>query len=226
MDNMDEIEPLLEFAGGPMMKLAVTVFVVGVLWRLVGIFRIPRKKDLSEPRSRATVSGGLKLIFTRTWPPPSFRGHMSIFAHVVGYTFHIGLFIVIFGQKSHIELIEKWTGLSWPALPEPVIYVVGIVTVLMLIAALWHRLRNAVLRLLSNFDDHFSWFVTIAPVVTGLLTTEGLFTNGYQTMAAIHLFSVALLLIWFPFGKLMHAFLLFISRFTTGALFARKGAAT
>jgi len=42
---------------------------------------------------------------------------------------------------------------------------------------------------------------------------------------AIHLLSVELLLLWLPFGKLAHAFLVFISRGITGAAASRKGAA-
>ena len=48
--------------------------------------------------------------------------------------------------------------------------------------------------------------------------------------AALVYFAVAAtfvsLLIWLPFGKLAHAFLVFISRGMTGAAFARRGART
>jgi hypothetical protein len=30
--------------------------------------------------------------------------------------------------------------------------------------------------------------------------------------------------VWFPFGKLMHAFTIFVARGSTGMLFERKGA--
>jgi hypothetical protein len=46
----------------------------------------------------------------------------------------------------------------------------------------------------------------------------------YPTTLALHLLSLELLLVWMPFGKLSHAFLVFLSRGTTGAAFARKGA--
>jgi hypothetical protein len=42
----------------------------------------------------------------------------------------------------------------------------------------------------------------------------------------VHILSFDLLLVWFPFGKLMHAFYLFPSRAINGALLARKGAAS
>ena len=46
----------------------------------------------------------------------------------------------------------------------------------------------------------------------------------YERVLAIHLLAAELLLVWFPFGKLMHAFTIFVARGSTGMLFERKGA--
>jgi nitrate reductase gamma subunit len=43
-------------------------------------------------------------------------------------------------------------------------------------------------------------------------------------LLAVHLLSVELLLVWFPFGKLMHAFTIFAARGATGLTFERRGA--
>jgi nitrate reductase gamma subunit len=62
-------------------------------------------------------------------------------------------------------------------------------------------------------------------MVTGLATSAHL-GGRYETLLAVHILSVDALLIWFPFGKLMHAFYIFPSRAINGAILARKGAAT
>jgi len=93
-----------------------------------------------------------------------------------------------------------------------------------LIVVLIHRMVNPVKRLISNFDDYFSWFVTIAPLITGMLATSHI-GGPYQILLALHILSVELLLVWFPFSKLMHVFTMFTARAVTGALFDRKGAA-
>jgi hypothetical protein len=89
-----------------------------------------------------------------------------------------------------------------------------------------------VLRLLSGLDDYFSWFVVFLPLLTGMAAMSGsspqLTSSGtplYPLPLAIHLLSVELLFLWLPFGKLAHAFLVFMSRGITGAALARKGAA-
>jgi len=215
---------LLTLARGPILQWALVIFVVGTVWRLAGILLLRRKPDYTEPRSRATWRGALKLIVTRTWSRREFRASTA-FGQSLGYVFHIGLVVVVFGFVPHILFIHSLTGLQWPGLPSSIVYVSGALTVAALVAALVRRLSNPVLRLLSNFDDYFSWLVTVTPVITGLLAVAHLGAR-YETLLAVHILSVCLLLAWLPFGKLMHVFLVFISRGTTGALFARKGAST
>jgi nitrate reductase gamma subunit len=45
----------------------------------------------------------------------------------------------------------------------------------------------------------------------------------YESVLALHILSVELLLIWFPFGKLMHAVLFAFSRGATGIRFSHRG---
>ena len=45
----------------------------------------------------------------------------------------------------------------------------------------------------------------------------------YDGPLAVHLLTLELLLIWFPFGKLMHAVLFAFSRGATGVRFSHRG---
>jgi hypothetical protein len=45
----------------------------------------------------------------------------------------------------------------------------------------------------------------------------------YETMLAIHLLSIEALMIWIPFGKMIHMFTSLIVRYRTGAAFIRRG---
>ncbi|MBX5454508.1 MAG: nitrate reductase, partial [Acidobacteriia bacterium] len=85
------------------------------------------------------------------------------------------------------------------------------------------RLTHPVLRLLSTADDYFAWIVTVLPVITGLAATSHLGAR-YETLLAVHILSVALLLAWLPYGKLMHPFFVFITRGFTGVYLSRRGA--
>jgi len=213
---------LLEFARGQGLQIATTVFAAGLLWRLVHLFLAIRKTDISEARQGGEIAGGLRTIFTRFVHHQPFRERTRN-GTVIAYTFHIGLAVIVFGGAPHILFIESFSGLSWTPLPTVIVHVAAAVTLAALIAAIVRRLRHPVLQLLSNFDDYFTWLVTTLPVATGLMAVAH-FGARYETLLALHILSFELFLVWFPFGKLMHALLAFGSRYTTGVTFTHRGA--
>ena len=215
---------LLEFARGPVLQVAAYIMVAGVIWRIVGILLLKEKPDYSEPRKPAGLPAAAKVIWTRAFTADAFK-RATMYPKMMGYFMHIGLFAVIFFFVPHIMFFEGFLGFEWPGLPNNAIYLLGVATVASGIALLVRRLTSPVLKLISNFDDYFSWFVTMLPLVTGLLIPVR-FGVRYETLLAIHILSVALLMIWFPFGKLGHTFLVFITRGTTGMVFERRGART
>jgi nitrate reductase gamma subunit len=77
-------------------------------------------------------------------------------------------------------------------------------------------------RFISNADDYISIFVVLVPLVTGILAFAH-FGARYETLLAIHLLSVEVMLIWFPFGKLMHTIMTMPARFQAGTAFGRRG---
>jgi nitrate reductase gamma subunit len=203
------------------LKVALVIFVLGASWRLIFLLRMKKRVDLSAPRGGNEMFGGLWMIASRSINHGPLTD--SIKAPIANaYLMHLVLAIVIFAAAAHIELIEKAFGIGWRALPHLAIRISTIVLLATIAVTIYRRLRHPVLRLLSNFDDWFSLLVTGLVIVTGLVSAmvEGTDDN----LLAIHILSFDLLLIWFPFGKLMHAFLIFGSRYSTGVAFAHKGA--
>jgi nitrate reductase gamma subunit len=213
---------LLEFARGPALQVASLIFVAGLIWRLVHLFFIPKKVDISEARMGGEKVGGLRTIFSRFLHHREFRSRTAN-STMLAYTMHIGLAIIIFGGAPHIMFIESFTGLSWQSLPTVVIHVAAALTLAALLVSIGRRMTHPVLKMLSNFDDYFTWLVTTLPVVTGLLAVAHVGAR-YETLLAIHILSFNVFLVWFPFGKLMHSFLAVGSRYTTGLTFTRRGA--
>jgi len=214
---------LLDFARGPALAFASVVFVLGTLWRLAGVLLLPRMRDLSPPREGAPAAwlGALRTIVSRMWPRKEFLAR-TMFGTVNSYVFHIGLAIVVLGLAPHILFIRNFSGLSWQALPSNLVFAVGVITLASLFAALARRLTHPALRLLSHSGDYLSWLLTTLPVLTGLLATGHLGAR-YETLLAAHILSIDAFLIWFPFGKLMHAILFAFSRGATGMRFSHRG---
>ena len=214
---------LLDFARGPAIEIALSIFVAGVLWRLLSLLLLPWANDRSEPRSDApnAVIGAAGAFVRHLWPPKTYP-RSSLFSTLNSYVFHIGLAIVVCGLAQHILFLRGLFGVAWPNLPTGVISVVSVITLASLLAALGRRMTSPVLKLISTFNDYFSWLITFLPVLTGVIAVSHLWAP-YETLLAIHILSVCLFLIWFPFGKLMHAFLVFLTRSETGIFYSRRG---
>ena len=215
---------LLEFARGPALQVAAYILVAGSIWRVVGIILLKEKPEFSEPRKSGGLAAALKVIYTRSFTAPVFK-HATMYPKILGYVLHIGLFMVLFLFVPHIMFFEGFLGCDWPGLPNNVIFFGAVAAVAAGFALLVRRLTNPVLKLISNFDDYFSWLLTMLPFLTGLFIPVRMGVH-YETLLAIHILSVALLMIWLPFGKLGHAFLVLLTRGTTGMVFERRGAKT
>jgi nitrate reductase gamma subunit len=217
---------LLSFARGPALKVAIGVFFLGVVWRILGFMLLRIRREYSRPRTSLMryVSAGLFVTASRSWPHPQFIKRTGA-GEALGYSYHMGLFVIILLFGPHIAFLGGLLGFSWPGLPSSVITGVAVVTATLFTGVLYRRVTSRVMRLISNFDDYFTWFITMLVLLTGLAVSAHLGAR-YETMLAIHILSVDGLIIWFPFGKLMHAFYIMPSRALNGAIHARKGAST
>jgi len=217
---------LLSFARGPALKVALAVFCAGVVWRIAAFALLRIRRDLNRPRNSLFkyLGAGLYTIGTRSWPHPEFIRRTGA-GEALGYSYHMGLFVVVLLFAPHIAFLGSLFGITWPGLPNSVITVIAVISLTLFLAVLFRRVTSPVIRMLSNFDDYFSWFITMLVMVTGLAATAQIGAR-YSTLVAVHILSVDVLLLWFPLGKLMHAFYIFPSRAINGAILARKGAAS
>jgi len=218
---MNEMQ-FLTWVRGQGLDLAVSIFLLGVLWRIFEIYSLGRKKDLAAPRHVAGASGW-HTIFRRSLPPEGMMKKSPV-TYVGGYIFHIGLAIVVFLFAPHIKLIQSLTGLSWPGLPSQFIDLVAVVTIAAMVVVLFDRINKPVKRYLSTFEDWFTWALAFLPVLTGWMAVQHLLLP-YATMLALHILSVELLLVFLPFTKLFHAFTVFGSRWYIGKINGHKGVA-
>lgn len=216
---MSETEFLL-WVRGPALQGATIIFLLGVVVRILEILVLGRKADLAEARGSA-VAGGLRTIISRSFAERATL-QRTAFTEVTGWIFHIGIFVTLLLFAPHILLFEEVFGVSWPALPTTVIDVTTIITIITLLVVLVHRIGNRVMRFLSSFQDYLVWLVTLLPMLTGYIAFHRIGLSPTM-LIAIHILSVELLMVVFPFTKLMHAVTLFMSRYYNGAIAGYKG---
>ncbi len=191
---------LLEFAEGPGLRWAMLVMVAGFCGRLVFSIIVRRDQDLYWAHKQFGIPG-------ERWKLDSFLMHGA-------------LLVAVFGFAPHILLIRDLTGLQWPSLPIGVVWFAAATTVIAMLWLLAYRLSERTRRELATVDDYFSWLLVFAAVVTGMLAFPhlggGSIFGPYTMLLTAHLLSVELLMVYLPFGKLMHLILMPLFR---GALF-------
>lgn len=216
---MSEIE-FLNWVRGPGFQIAVIVFIAGIIIRFAEILLLGRKANIAEAKG-SEMSGGLRTIASR-FVPDKDTFKRSSFTIVAGYLFHIGLFVTIFLFAPHILMFKDVIGFGWPSIPTPIVDALTVVSIIALLALLVNRMRDNVLKFLSTKEDYLVWMLTILPLITGYIAFHRIGMTA-PTLLAIHILSVELLLVIFPFTKLMHTFTFVLSRWYNGAISGYRG---
>lgn len=216
---MSEIE-FLNWVRGPGFQIAVIIFIAGIIIRFAEILLLGRKANLAEAKG-SEMSGGLRTIMSR-FVPDKDTFKRSSFTIVAGYLFHIGLFVTIFLFAPHILMFKDVIGFGWPSLPTAIVDALTVVSIIALLALLVNRMRDNVLKFLSTKEDYLVWMLTILPLITGYIAFHRIGMTA-PTLLAIHILSVELLLVVFPFTKLMHTFTFVLSRWYNGAISGYRG---
>ena len=208
------------FVDGPLWYFSAGVFLMGVAWRLVSILRLGVEADLAVPR-HGGAGGALWTIFSRSWPRRSLTERAKL-PVIAGYMFHLGLLALLFFAKPHVDFYaERVTGFGWASMPRWAFIVTAEVAFAGLMMLWLYRVLNPVTRLLSSVDDHLAAWLIFLVMLTGCMAL----LEHFEPLRILHLFLAELLLIYFPFGSLMHTFTFALSRGYTGATMARRGIA-
>ncbi len=208
----------LEFVEGPAWYVAITIFTIGVLWRFLGIIAIGRRTDMSAPKGSASA-GFVKAIFRHFLPRTIFAERTRV--HILGgYSFHLGLFILLFFAAPHVVFIKAHIlGFGWPALPRWAFIIAAQAAFAGLILLWVRRICDPVMRQISDWDDHVGTILTFLVMLTGCLALQ----ESVEALRALHMLFVNIWLIYFPFSRLMHAFTFILSRGYTGATYGHRG---
>ncbi len=199
--------------------LAATVLVLGLIWKIADYARTPA--PLLIPTTTApTTRGGVALRMLREVAlfESLFKSNLWLWA--CGWLFHIGLALELI---RHLRYFTQpvWT---WVVLLQP-FGIYGGMVMLAGLAGLWvRRLFVERIRYISTPSDHLMLVLLIAIAASGLtlkffIRTDivgvkefflGLMRFDWQPLPAdgllyVHLTLVAMLMLVFPFSKLLHA---------------------
>ena len=199
--------------------ISLGVFLLGVIYRFYVWLKTPvplRIVTTPAPRTRTGVL--LRILGDVLWFPSLFKADRFLWA--AGLTFHILLWLVLlrhlryflYPMPGWVEGMQTWGLYAGYFLPLPLAFLLA------------RRLVAERTLYISILGDYFALFLLLGISVSGILL--GVFFRTYivdvkalalglvhfspvpaqfQWLFALHFLLVLILLIYFPFSKLMHA---------------------
>lgn len=219
MSTSDILWTLLSLFFTGLAYFAAFAFVGGLLWKLYGYLRTPMPLPHAITPAPSTEGGSvLRVLGDVTLFPNLFKADKVLWAGA--WVFHVALAAVLFRHLRYFTYPIPGIVLYM----EPVALFFGSLFGAAALFLFWRRLGLPRTIFISNVPDYFVLVLLGLVAGTGMLVSYWLHVNivdvkgfilGLMTFRPVevprhplfllHLFFVLLLMIYFPFSKLLHA---------------------
>jgi nitrate reductase gamma subunit len=195
------VHAVYQLASGPLVWLAFSVFVLGMIYRFFTMGRLAAKKD-PVVFSYMSFFYALRSIFHWIIPYASVNMRKHPVMTAVAFAFHICLFAVPIFLCAHIVLIHEAWQVSWVYLPNTAADIMTLIVIGSCVFFLCRRLVLHDVRYLTTPSDFFILAAVAAPFITGFWSYHQL--PGHVFAGLIHILSGELMLAIIPFTRLSH----------------------
>jgi nitrate reductase gamma subunit len=211
---------LYDFIQGPLIWIAVIIFVVGVVFQVIQFFTLTKRKypvylSTGTPPQATGKKRCLQGMIEWFYSLRKTVWHTHTSVMVMTSLFHFFLMVTPFFVLGHNILLDQALGVSFLSVPE---LMTDLVTVMVFICAaffLYRRLFVARVRAITTGYDYLMFLITLAPFLTGYFAYHQWF--DYSTVIFLHILSGEVMLIIIPFTKLGHMIFFFLYRFLIGS---------
>jgi nitrate reductase gamma subunit len=201
------------------MWIAAIVFIGGISYRVVQLFRLTKKKEraycpASGIREDSPEERKLRVII---FLQNTLLGQHPVMA-IVSLVFHTCLVAIPILTHAHNLLWRESWGIGFFSLPDGMI---DIMTVIVLLGAFFFFMRRLVVprvRAVSSLNDHVVLLIITAPFLTGLMAYHQ--WADYRTILTLHLLAGQLMLMAIPFSKVGHMVFFIFARTLFGSEFS------
>ena len=202
---------------GPLAWIALTVFTVGCLFRMVSFLIMGRREAILY--SGRSFKGGLLSIMEGVLPFGAAYMHKRPVFTMVAFLFHVCvLFTPVFVMAHTLSWYESWNILWW-SIPDTW---ADVMTVIVVISCFFFFVRRIVVleaRQVTRFADFVLLLIVLLPFLTGFLAYHQ--WGPYKPMLIAHILTGEVLLVTIPFSRLSHMVFFMFTRGYTGAEFGR-----
>jgi nitrate reductase gamma subunit len=207
---------MIDFVQGPLIWIALAVFLLGLLFQGIQFFAVTRKREgrflALETKKEKTTSRWFE-GFGRWihWLTRRTVLGTHPFLIVITSVFHVLVFGVPLFLLGHHILLDSALGVNLWSFPESFSDAMTIVVLLCGLFFLGRRVFLARVRALTTTNDYLMLLITMAPFLTGFLAYHQWF--DYRTLIFLHILAGEVMLIVIPFTRLGHMIFFFLYRF-------------
>jgi len=198
-----------------MTALALIVFGAGIFLRLGWILargagtKVISRSTAAKDSLRAVLHGLVPFGAVYMRRRPAFT--------LITFFFHLGVFITPLFLVAHsVLLYESWQ-VEWWSLPDALADAMTLIVVLATLFFLFRRLSVPQIRKVTRPTDILLLILILICFLSAFLAYHQL--GFYHPLLVVHVISGNILLIVFPFSRLMHMILFFFTRASLGSEF-------
>jgi len=194
---------MIEFARGPLFRVAITICVLGLGYRIVvmagqiaAAWHRAGDRRLPLADIAATTLGWL--VPRRLWRKRPLYSSASVL-------FHVGLVVVPLFLAGHVALLAGVLPRWWPVLPGPVADTVTLIALVALLGLILGRVGSASSRAISRVGDVLILVLLFGLLLFGWWSVNPAFSPfASRTMLLLHVLLGDLVLVLVPITKIAH----------------------
>ena len=192
---------IYNFVTGPLAWIAFILFIAGILYRLIHMFYLVKKKEgfiftyMSWKYSFRSIFHWIIPFATVNW-----RRHPVL--TMVTFAFHICLIVTPLFLLSRIILWDESWNISWWSLPDGLADVMALIVIASCIFFLIRRLISPEVQFVTYASDYVILAIVAAPFITGFFAYHQWF--AYKFFMVLHILTGEIMLVAIPFTRLSH----------------------
>ena len=191
---------MYEFARGPLVWIAILVFVAGMVFQFLKLLRLAKKDKVIYPYMSLTYSLRSLLHWMIPFGSKNMRSRSEV--TIVTFAFHICLVLLPLFVTAHVVMFAFSWNTNWLTLPEGTATVMTLVVIAGAAFFLLRRVMMPEVTFVTSPSDYLLLAIAAAPFITGFIANRQWF--DYETVLVIHIFSGAIMLMAIPFTRLAH----------------------
>jgi nitrate reductase gamma subunit len=208
---------IYELVRGPLAWVALTIFVLGCLYRIVFLLYTGKKETILD--SSRSAGDAVRSILHGLIPFGSTYMRKQPLFTIISFIFHLCVVILPIFLLAHIVLLYESWEIQWWSLPDLPADLMALCVILACVYFIFRRLLIREVKQVTRPMDFGLLIVILLTFLTGFLAYHQ--WGPYRSILILHIISSEILLVVLPFSKLGHMLFFGFSRAYMGSEFGK-----